>query len=135
MSNELTVLRVIGQRPADIPADWLIFNAPRPLYGQEFVGEFKHGILYAALDPNDDHAAQFIYENQRNDGWLIQYIDQSVVDAWAAQYAKDNDFDLSEFDLRDILDSFALYNGRVTIPYIPKMSALELIKLIPQVAR
>lgn len=133
MSNELTVLRVIGTRPADVPADWLIFNAPRPLYGKEYTGDFKHGIFYAAIDPADDHAAQFIYENQRNDGWLIQYIDQGVVDAWATKYAKENDFDLAEFDRCDILDSFALYNGRVIVPYVAKMSAAELLVEVPEV--
>ena len=39
-------------RPADIPADWTIYNAPRPLYGHKrWQGDFRHGIFFAAVAP------------------------------------------------------------------------------------
>jgi len=50
---ETKKLFIISEKPKDIPENWLIFNAPRPLLGdKEWQGDFQHGIFYVAVDPN-----------------------------------------------------------------------------------
>ena len=47
-------------RPADIPADWTFYNAPRPLYGHKrWQGDFRHGIFFAAVMPEGDPTDEF----------------------------------------------------------------------------
>jgi hypothetical protein len=44
-------------RPADVPADWRVYCAPRPLPGQQcWQGEFLAGVFYAANPPDTDEA-------------------------------------------------------------------------------
>ncbi len=79
-------LFIIRERPKDIPEDWLIFNAPRPLLGdKEWTGEFQHGIFYVAVDPNGYIPESWIEKNCGLDGWLIEYISKEN----AMQKAKD----------------------------------------------
>ena len=72
---KLTIMRLLEPRPANVPADALIFNAPRPLCGHEhWQGEFRHGIFYVAIFPADQYAEGFIRETVGLDGWLCEYI-------------------------------------------------------------
>lgn len=75
----------------EIPEGWVIFNAPRPLYASEialfvrhdefkgdvfnyvyatWVGDFKHGIFYVAVDPEDEATWN---SNVSNDGWILEF--------------------------------------------------------------
>lgn len=79
-------LFIIGERSKDIPKNWLIFNAPRPLLGdEEWQGDFQHGIFYAAIDPNGYIPKSWVKSNCSLDGWLIEYISEKE----AIQKAKD----------------------------------------------
>lgn len=70
----ITKIPVIGERPSHIPETWIVFNAPRPLYGhEEWQGEFQHGIFYVAVDPDGYGAEGFIRESTSLDGWLVEY--------------------------------------------------------------
>lgn len=63
------------ERPADIPAGWTIYNAPRPLYGDtEWLGDFLAGMFYAAVDPNSNEAAWMIRTNETNQAAEVVYI-------------------------------------------------------------
>lgn len=78
---------IIGERPQDIPESWMIFNAPRPLYGhKEWQGEFEHGVFYVAVNPDEYGADGFIKENVRNDGWLAKYWSKEDAIAEAKRY-------------------------------------------------
>lgn len=63
----------VDDRP-DVPCDWIIFNAPRPMTGdKEWQSDFVHGVFYAAIDPSGEFAKQMIDSNTKLDGWIIQY--------------------------------------------------------------
>ncbi len=70
-----TKITIIAERPKDIPENWLIFNAPRPLLGdKEWEGKFQHGIFYVAVDPNCYFYNREIENNCKLDGWIVEYI-------------------------------------------------------------
>lgn len=106
----MTTLKIIGDRPTqtpegqDIPAIYIIFNAPRPLWGQiTWQGEFGHGIFYAALDPDDKYTGQGINENDSLDGWLCQWVTLADVLAWAKEYyARYDNIDIDRVSMPDI---------------------------------
>lgn len=88
---------IVGDRPAtvlgwhawmhhrsnvELPAAWLVFNAPRPIPGDlEWEGDFRHGIHYAALDPakaeggdgDRRHHAWQLAQIKSLDGWLVEW--------------------------------------------------------------
>ena len=70
-------IHVIGHRPSQAPVSWEIWNAPRPIYGQElWQGEFMTGIFYAAINPWDEFSAGLRYENVTLRASLLVYIDE-----------------------------------------------------------
>jgi hypothetical protein len=120
MSNH-RIIEVVGQRPSvvphdslthagePIPADWLIFNTTRPLYGLAWTGEWVSGIFFAAVDPGD---ANLITLNRNLDGAELHYITTEAhkarVDAWwanllATEYAGE---DFSWIEYEQIEDMF-----------------------------
>jgi hypothetical protein len=75
---KFTLYRIIGERP-DVPDYHIIFNAPRPLYGEfEWQGDYRHGIFYASLNPKTKHGKLFIEKNHELDAWLVEYISAGV---------------------------------------------------------
>lgn len=70
----------------DVPAGWLVMNAPRPLVGQKTVenGEFLTGRFYGAVDPSDTYAASTIETNRKLDAAIVmQGIDRATQMAMA----------------------------------------------------
>lgn len=60
--------------PDDIPEGWIVFNAPRPLYGHwTWTGEFRSGIFYVAVDPAGEQATAFIKRNHENDARIVRW--------------------------------------------------------------
>jgi hypothetical protein len=116
-----TVQRLIEDRPADIPEGWLIFNAPRPLWGQrQWTGEFRHGIFYAAVDPAEPDTKQLSWMLQQNadlDGWLLEYVTMDQVRAYLdAECAKRNlpaTF-LGRYSQSQLQDMYITKQGRTT---------------------
>lgn len=101
-----TVQQVIGERPSHVPSGWVIFNAPRPLYGKDWKGDFRHGVFYAAVDPNDPMQAGFIEENRRLDGWMIEYITKEHVWEYGRKLAKEYNVPITDFDFEDVWGSY-----------------------------
>ncbi len=63
MLNERTII-VVSDRPRQAPVSWEVWNAPRPIYGQElWQGDFLSGIFYAAINPFDEFSNGLRYEN------------------------------------------------------------------------
>lgn len=101
----MKIKRIIGTRPSNIPPSWLIFNAPRPLWGtRTWEGDFLHGVFYAAIDPDDQFAENMIRANVDDDGWLLVWVTWDYVLSWFVDYAKDNDIDpKDEFITEDVI--------------------------------
>jgi hypothetical protein len=114
-------------RPADVPESWVIFNAPRPIYGEKkWDGEFLNGRFYAALDTTDrDWAAKFIEENRMLRASVVVYMSQEELlkTAWAlarrdnAEYIDDSTTD------EDVRRSF--YHDVESLKYGEFMSLIK----------
>ncbi len=118
----MTIQRIFDKRPADIPQNWLIFNAPRPLCGARcWTGEFRHGIYYAAVDPADYAAAVFVRQNDNLDGYLTEYPTEAEVRLHAAAkiavYSARCDYPLTldDYDYSDYQEWFWHDKGREEI--------------------
>ncbi len=101
------VFHAKGTRPAQvpdrsksagqmIPENWIIFNAPRPIYASfstnytqplDWVGDFIHGIFYTAVDPADQ---RLIALNTELDAWEVVYHTAEEAVDWAHKYYPEN---------------------------------------------
>lgn len=101
-------------RPAHIPSDWFIFNAPRPLDGSElsgnrwaiWEGEFRHGCHYTAVDPRDPFATQRIRDNIALDGWVVRYVSNDDIAAAMETYCLEHEIDRSDFEWEELRSTF-----------------------------
>lgn len=69
--------------PDDIPAHWIVCNAPRPLYGdRKWEGPFFSGVFYIAIDPDGELADLHLHRTAEMNGkmlvihsedWLFEY--------------------------------------------------------------
>jgi len=85
---EMTIIRLFDPRPEDVPSNFPIFNAPRPLIGaKQWSGDFRHGVIYAAVDITLPGAEHCIRDNVSLDGWLCEYITSQDVEKWGRERA------------------------------------------------
>ncbi|WP_454727956.1 MULTISPECIES: strawberry notch-like NTP hydrolase domain-containing protein [Cupriavidus] len=71
---------------ADLPAGWLVMNAPRPLVGDRLAnGDFRHGRFYAAIDPAGAMATLYFERNARDDARMLFTADAATRVAMALQ--------------------------------------------------
>ncbi len=80
--------RIIAERPANIPNDWVIMNASRPFMGHEmWTGDFVSGVFYAALNQKESNYEAKLNFNQSQDATILEYVSrQDVVDEMIAYY-------------------------------------------------
>ena len=103
-----------------IERGWTVYNAPRPLLGNEvWQGEFRHGIFYAAVMPAgagiemEAYAEQGYHKrNQELDGYTCEIITKEAVMAYGAKVAEDYNRNLADFEYDDIVKSFIGWLGR-----------------------
>lgn len=105
----------IGQRPAHVPDGWLIYNAPRPLWGtlvnkpeggqqgMTWTADFIGGVHYAAVDPADDLAAQWDANNADLDARLLIFITERQAISAAVRWYQASKFanEIAALDLDD----------------------------------
>ncbi|MHC4413520.1 MAG: hypothetical protein ACYSW6_11235 [Planctomycetota bacterium] len=81
---------VISSRP-DIPEDWIICNAPRPIHGTKtWTGPFITGVLYAGIAPDEPRADEMIAYNSIQDAVQVLYISEEKAIEIAAVYYQNN---------------------------------------------
>ena len=67
-------LHIIDQRPMNIPENWTILNAPRPIPGNmTWQGDFRHGIFYSAMNPDTQFFNSDFEQAKELDAWEIVY--------------------------------------------------------------
>ncbi len=123
---KITIQRLL-EKPVAIPPGWLIFNAPRPLSGtltadgqMVWVGEFRHGIYYAAVNPApEDCGPALIKLNVELDGWLCQYVTEPDIEDWGRAYCAEYGIDYAEQDFRDIQRSYFNQMGQEVLEMTP----------------
>ena len=108
----MKIRKIIRERPALIPKNWKIMNAPRPLMGHKlWTSYFVSGVFHVALDPDKENYDEFLDFNVRQDATVLEYISrQDVVDDMVAYYQdrpklreRLKDYDLSDIDVQDQL--------------------------------
>jgi len=114
---EITKFAVIDSRPSDVPADWIVFNAPRPLYGhKEWQGEFYHGRFFAAVDPHGEYADRFMKNNVSLDGWVVEYYEKDaaikqVIEFYKVTYPGESEA-IADLNEKELLDAFYHHFGK-----------------------
>lgn len=64
----------------DVPSDWIVMNAPRPLYGtKEGLGYGPEGAFTVAIDPADEQAAWMVKENRGLDACTVLYLPDELL--------------------------------------------------------
>lgn len=109
--DDIMTVTVVKDRPEQAPADWLVFNAPRPIYGHaEWIGDFITGVFFTAVDPDAEEADHFIERNRQLDAKQIAYITKAEwdrrVDAYGQKMVEEHNIDLADFDRRDVEFSY-----------------------------
>jgi hypothetical protein len=107
-----------SNRPADIPENWIILNAPRPLYGhKQWDGPFLHGIFYAAIDPDDDAGNWMLKNSISLDAWVVAYVTFSQkIEMIKKRYPKYAE-KIAVLPTEKIIDQFAYSFHRKTYEY------------------
>ena len=90
---------------------YTVYNAPRPLLGHEhWQGDFRHGIFYAAVAPDDldkyGDAPEFHKRNKENNGHPCEIVTRQTIMEYGTQVAKKYRIDLAEFEYEDIVQSY-----------------------------
>lgn len=106
LDKVFTVQQVLGTLPPHIPTSQLIFNAPRPLYGETWQGDFRHGIFYAAVDPYTPDGLRHAELNHALDGWIIEYISKDTIWKYGEELAEEYKVSLDDFDFDDVWSSY-----------------------------
>lgn len=93
MAKECKVLKVIRNRPTEVPAHWEIYNAPRPLYGsysKTWQGDFICGVFYAGIDPADEMADTWRQHNAQDDARQLLFVTREEAMAESLAYYQEN---------------------------------------------
>lgn len=132
---KITIMPLLESFPLQCPAGWIVFNAPRPLFGTEcWQGQFRHGVFYAAINPSDPYAQQWIRENAYLDGWVCEYwgMTDNRLLIWAKDYCVKNGISWHEmkscYDIRIIKDSWLYNNDRREETLLEGREVVDLLK-------
>ncbi|MFA5071250.1 MAG: hypothetical protein WC511_02655 [Candidatus Pacearchaeota archaeon] len=108
--------RTFDTRPGDVPANWLIFEAPRPILGDKnWRGSNGSGWHYAAIDPTDAYMLPIHLSNlKKNAARLVKYVTEADYQEWLKTYFEDPqelNHVLSDSDLLDIYKDNFIQDG------------------------
>lgn len=77
MQDNIARIRIISssERPADVPFNWIIMNAPRPLDGHKTnLPDNPEGLFTVAIDPAESDAPRMIKENRTLNACTVVYL-------------------------------------------------------------
>ena len=87
----MKIRHVCAEHPTDIPQDWVICNAPRPIVGTKiWTGPFITGVLYAAFAMDDEQSDWMIMRNSIQDAVMVFYHTESALVSLAMAYYRKN---------------------------------------------
>lgn len=79
MRGACRVLHVRGARPSHVPPNWEVYNAPRPIYGDErWQGGFITGVFFTAVDPEGPDADLWREKNAENAAVRLVWVDEET---------------------------------------------------------
>lgn len=72
--------------PENLPKDWLVMNAPRPILGDQIAqGAFMHGVYYAAINPSVEFAQDLVRRNLMDDARVVFVASKVTQEAMALE--------------------------------------------------
>ena len=84
-----------------------LWNAPRPFPAHEtYNGECMHGVFYGAIYPDRDYADEYRQRAQRLDAHRIEFVSKETVMEYGRKVAEEYNADPSDWDYKDILNSY-----------------------------
>lgn len=99
MITEFKQRNLLATRPAHVPTDSIIFNAPRPLYGDEWQGDFCSGVFYAAVHTHDPYRATWIKENKSLDARVLAYVSEETARQMVRDYYLEHGYEVTQEQL------------------------------------
>lgn len=107
------VIFTTAPRPEDIPADWVVFNAPRPIYGHKcWEGEYNAGTFYAAIDMSDKWGEEYLKETLLLDGYPLQFITEEFQKEWVREFYAQDKQTIEWMTAGDIRSEFYTLNSQ-----------------------
>lgn len=105
---------------SEVPSDWIVLNAPRPLLGHDvWEGDWCHGRHYAAIDPDDEMAPVYLRKSLDLDAWIVDCVGQAEIDAhvesMCAEYPDSAEW-IRENSPEDKRRSYFQAHGEVSVP-------------------
>jgi len=80
----------------ELPDGSVIYNAPRPIYGDvEWTGQFRCGVFYAAADAGDERVRGL---NTQQDATLVELVDNDDVRGMIAERLTANGYGPDDTD-------------------------------------
>lgn len=139
-------LQIPAHVQAELGPDFIVFNAPRPLYGMEWRGEFRHGVFYAAVDLRNEWATTWIKSNLSLDASVCVQLPDAVLDARFAEIVRDLEakhgykVDIDDFEWPQRWDSIHLRMGKLyydgdPFALLAAMRVLERTGVLPATER
>jgi len=110
--REFLKREVRGERPAEAPDGWIVYNAPRPIWGHtKWQGDFVTGVFYAAVDPEMDDADEMVAHNQLQHAAELTFISEEEwrrrVEEYGRKMSAEYEINLDDFEWADIEASYA----------------------------
>lgn len=80
---------IVGNRPADVPEDWIVLFASRPILGDM---QWQDRGFFVAIDPNGGDAHIYHRRNEGFDAYIISFFSEEEAyqagrDAYIAKYS------------------------------------------------
>ncbi len=99
----------------DVPENYLIFNAHRPLFGaRQGEGGWEHGRCYAVVDPASPDANWQVQANVRLDARLIEFVPEAELQAYAESVATEYQVAVAELDAGATRVNFLAERGQAS---------------------
>lgn len=92
---------LIMERPEHVPADHVIFMAPRPILGVEIPTGSTYGPFYTHIGPDYYGRERAIEYNRQMHACVLAYTTEEIVKEKVRAYYKEHDYTVTEEELED----------------------------------
>jgi hypothetical protein len=121
MITEFKQRNLLAIRPAHVPTDSIIFNAPRPLYASEgsetsWQGDFCSGIFYVVVHAEDPYRADWIKKNKSLDARVLAYVSEETARQMVREYYLGHGYEVTQEQLDEYWkDVFYQHFGEISV--------------------
>ncbi len=98
---QVIIRRWVEHPPKEAREDHMIFNAPCEMYGSggnQWTGDCRGGVFYAAVDPRDAETQRWIDYNIRMAGEVMEFVTAGEIKEWARREGGENGYSREDVD-------------------------------------